>query len=83
MYFVTSAGMHLVARRAEFGRAMHRLEESAPVERRFGFHQLLVEVLQKRARAEREGILKRLLDQVVAVAARAVHLRDRVTHRAS
>jgi len=46
---------------------MHRFEERAPVESWLRLHQLTIEVLQKRARAEGEGILERRLDQVIAV----------------
>ena len=64
--------VHLVAGRAELGRAVKVLQERLLVERRLGLDELIVDPLQQRVVAERERVVQRLFDRVVGVAARAV-----------
>ena len=56
----------LVAGRAELGRLVQRLQERLLVELRLGLDELVVDPLQDRVRAERERVVQRLLDRVVA-----------------
>ncbi len=58
---------HFVANRAEFLRAMERLEEGLFVEVRLGLDQLVVEPLQDRVIAGGKRIVNGLVDGVAAV----------------
>ena len=74
--------VHFVAGRTELGRLVERLEKRLLVERRLGFHQRVVDELQNRVVAVGERIMQRLFHHVIAVAPRAVDMRDGVTGRA-
>ena len=70
--------VHFVARPAELGRLVQRLQEGLLVERRLRLDELVVDPLERPVLAEREGVVDRPVDRVVAVASRAVHVTDRV-----
>src|SRR6266567_1773690 len=69
----------LVASGAELRLFVQRLQESLFVELRFGLDQLLVDKLQDAIAAVSERIMDRLINGVIAIAARAVDVRHRVT----
>ncbi len=72
-----------VTGRAELRGFMERLQERLFVERRLGFHHLVVDPLQDRVLAERKRVVLRLLDGVGRVAGGAVDVGDGMAGGAS
>jgi hypothetical protein len=71
-----------VARRAELGGLVERLEKGGFMESRFRLHHEPVHGLQPAVVAESKWIMNGFLDGVIGVALGAVHVRDRVAHGA-
>ncbi len=70
---------HFMTGGTKLGGPHERLEEGLFVELRFGFNQLLVDVLEKAVGAVGEGIMDRLVDGVIGISDGAVNVGDGVT----
>ena len=70
---------HFMAGGTELSVFVERLQKSFLMEFGLRFDQLLIHELEEAIRAESEGIMHRLLDGVISIAASAVDIRDCVT----
>ena len=75
--------VHLMANRAELCCFVKRFQKSPFMEGRLGFHQLIIDPLQKPVLTVGERIMQRFFNGVIAVAFRAVDVSDGMTRSAS